>query len=91
MALAAIPCDRIAARALVGKVILPSCRVLSANSDYLDREARTGSRTLPGKGEDTTMNASKPTKKLRQGKKMARVKPLTEIVISKTADRSSAS
>jgi hypothetical protein len=37
------------------------------------------------------MTASKPIKKLQQGKNIAKVKPLTEIVISKTADRSSAS
>jgi hypothetical protein len=37
------------------------------------------------------MAASKPSKKLRQGKNFARVKPLTEIVIVKTADRASAS
>jgi len=36
------------------------------------------------------MAASKPIKKL-QGKSLARVKPLTEIVISKTVDRSSPS
>jgi hypothetical protein len=62
---------------------------LPAVFDYLDREAAIGSATLPGKGDDTTMAASKPIKKL-QGKNLARVKPLTEIVISKTADRSSA-
>jgi hypothetical protein len=45
---------------------------------------------VSGKGDETTMAASKPIKKLRQGKNMARVKPLTEIVIVKTADRSSA-
>jgi hypothetical protein len=58
-------------------------------SDYLDREAAIGRTTLSGKGDDTKMAASKPIKKL-QGKNLARVKPLTEIVISKTADRSSA-
>jgi hypothetical protein len=35
------------------------------------------------------MAASKPIKKL-QGKNLARVKPLTEIVITKTTDRPSA-
>jgi hypothetical protein len=62
---------------------------LPAVSDYLDREAAIGSTTAPGKGKDTTMAASKPIKKL-QGKNLARVKPLTEIVITKTTDRSSA-
>ena len=35
------------------------------------------------------MTVNKPTKKLRQGKKMASVKPLIEIVIIKSADRAS--
>jgi hypothetical protein len=35
------------------------------------------------------MAAKKPTKKLRQGKKMNSVKPLTEIVITKYQDRAS--
>jgi hypothetical protein len=62
---------------------------LPAVSDYLDREIVIGSTTVPGKGDATTMAASKPIKKL-QGKNLTRVKPLTEIVIVKTADRSSA-
>jgi len=37
------------------------------------------------------MAASKPIKKLREGKNLPRVKPLTEITISKTADRTSPS
>jgi hypothetical protein len=35
------------------------------------------------------MAAKKPVKKLQQGKKMSRVKPLSEIVITKYQDRSS--
>jgi len=35
------------------------------------------------------MAAKKATKKLRQGKKMSSVKPLSEIVITKTFDKAS--
>jgi hypothetical protein len=35
------------------------------------------------------MTTSKPIKKLQQGKNIARVKPLTEIVITKTTNQSS--
>lgn len=35
------------------------------------------------------MAAKKTTKKLQQGKKMSRVKPLTELVITKTIDKAS--
>jgi hypothetical protein len=77
-------------RGRLSKLFLPSCRFLPAVSDYVDRAIATGSTTLHGKGDETTMAASKPIKKL-QGKSLARVKPLTEIVISKTVDRSSPS